>query len=452
MEERKPINVGEYESIPIGPASTPGCLTRAEAETIVYDLRKQFGCKNPSEWFRLRRDSVLAGGWVGVLTLPGVQVSIYPKIERHVDADKATPKDSPKADLLLMLMGAGFVDLDPKEAAKLDSQDSFIDHLALLYNRRLGRELTRGLPHDYVERHGLLGTLRGQIDFPAQVLADAQGIPALACVYDSFEADTRVNRILKAGLKAARQLCRSTPLRKKLRQTEVLLDEVANIEVGPKDVERQLQRLRRNEAHLRPLLKWAQVFLSGKSIDIRGDEDGRKGAGLMFRMWEVYEKYALNKLNETLATVGARFGCKLDAVGQNREWHLAAYDAEQASIPAFQLKPDILIRKNGVPILIADTKWKTLDDEEDSHVRTLGVHQADAYQLFAYSQIITPAGQKPLPLALFYPTPGEYTEVGCTPDTPLGHLGEPERTFHLDAKDQNPVDLRILRFPLPTIS
>ena len=451
MDEREPIIVGEYESIPIGSASTRGCLTREEAETLVYDLRKQFGCKNPSEWFRMRRDSVIAGGWVGVLTLPGIQVSVYPKIETHVDAEQTEAKAAPKADLLLMLMGAGFIDLDPKDASKLASQDSFIDHLAQLYNRRLGRELTRGLPHDYVERRGLLGTLRGQIDFPAQVLAEAQGTPALACVYDSFESDTRVNRILKAGLKAARRLCRGTQLRKKLRQTEMLLDEVAKVKVSAKDVERQLLRLRRNESHLRPLLKWAQLFLSSRSIDIRGDNNGQRGAGLMFRMWEVYEKYALNKLNETLAVIGGKAGCTLDAVGQIREWHLASYSEGPERTPAFQLKPDILIRKNGVPILIADTKWKTLDDEEDSNLRTLGVHQADAYQLFAYSQIITPAGQSPLPLALLYPTPGEYTETACTPDSPLGHLGEPERTFYLDAHDPHPVDLRILRFPLPTI-
>ena len=450
MSEREPIFVGEYEPIPIGPASERGHITREEAETLVYDLRKQFGCKNPSEWFRMRRDSVLAGGWVGVLTLPGIQVSVYPKVEAHVDSEQTEAKPAPKADLLLMLMGAGFIDLDPKDASKLASQDSFIDHLAQLYNRRLGRELTRGLPHDYVERRGLLGTLRGQIDFPAQVLAQAQGIPALACVYDSFESDTAVNRILKAGLKAARRLCRGSQLRKKLRQSEMLLDEVADIEVSEKDVERQLSRLRRNEAHLRPLLKWAQVFLSSRSIDIRGDNNGQRGAGLMFRMWEVYEKYTLNKLNETLAAIGNQAGCKLDAVGQNREWHLAAYDEGKGPTQAFQLKPDILIRKDGVPILIADTKWKTLEDEADSHLRTLGVHQADAYQLFAYSQIITPAGAKPLPLALLYPTPGEYTKNACTPDSPLGHLGEPERTFYLDPNDSHPVELRILRFPLPT--
>lgn len=64
---------------------------------------------------------------------------------------------------------------------------------------------------------------------------------------------------------------------------------------------------------------------------------------------------------------------------------------------------------------------------------------------------LTPAGQSPLPLALLYPTPGEYTETACTPDSPLGHLGETERTFYLVAHDPHPVDLRILRFPLPTI-
>ena len=55
MSEREPIIVGEYDPIRIGLASTPGRITREEADEII-GLRKDFGCKNPAEWFRLRHN------------------------------------------------------------------------------------------------------------------------------------------------------------------------------------------------------------------------------------------------------------------------------------------------------------------------------------------------------------------------------------------------------------
>ena len=49
--------------------------------------------------------------------------------------------------------------------------------------------------------------------------------------------------------------------------------------------------------------------------------------------------------------------------------------------PSFQLKPGIILRKNGEVRLIIDTKYKILDGKE----RYLGISQSDIYQMFAYS-------------------------------------------------------------------
>jgi len=69
--------------------------------------------------------------------------------------------------------------------------------------------------------------------------------------------------------------------------------------------------------------------------------------------------------------------------------------------------------------------------------------------MMAYTQIITPASEPPLPLALLYPEVGKYTDAGCSSDAPLAHLGEPVREFTLDPNDQSKISLKILHFPLP---
>ena len=451
MSEREPIIVGEYDPIRIGLASTPGRITREEADEII-GLRKDFGCKNPAEWFRLRHNrkegcmELTAGSWVGVLNLSDIQVSVYPKIDPTPDG---SPKSlaAPKADLLAMLLGAGYIDLDPKEVPKLDQNDAFVDHLAVLYNQKLLREITRGLPHNYIERREMLGTLRGRIDFERQMLATAKGLPTLACTYDSFEVDTRLNRVLKAGLKAARSLVHGKKTKQMLRRTEELLDEVQDVAVSVDYA--KATPISRGSRHLESLKQWAIVFLSRKPLDIRGKAQGQKGAGLMFRMWDVYERYAINQLNKTLAEVGKKAGCRLYAEGQKQTWKVATYQDAKGTRDAFTLKPDILIFKDGVPIMIADTKWKVLNDAEDEETAKLGVSQPDVYQMMAYTQIITPPGEQPLPLALLYPKVGKHDDTGCSTTAPLAHLGKALREFTIDPKDKSKISLKILHFPLP---
>jgi len=169
----------------------------------------------------------------------------------------------------------------------------------------------------------------------------------------------------------------------------------------------------------------------------------------MFRMWDVYERYAINQLNKTLAEVGKKAGCRLYAVGQKQTWKVATYEDAKGTNEAFTLKPDILIYRDDKPIMIADTKWKVLNDEENEETAKLGVSQPDVYQMMAYTQIITPPGEQPLPLALLYPKVGKYADDGCSTSAPLGHLGKALREFTIDPKDKSKISLKILHFPLP---
>jgi 5-methylcytosine-specific restriction endonuclease McrBC regulatory subunit McrC len=144
---------------------------------------------------------------------------------------------------------------------------------------------------------------------------------------------------------------------------EELLDEVQDVAVSA-DYARATP-IGRGSRHLESLKQWAVIFLSRKTLDVRGHAKGQQGAGLMFRMWDVYERYAINQLNKTLAEVGKKAGCRLYAVGQKQTWKVATYEDAKGTNEAFTLKPDILIYRDDKPIMIADTKWKVLNDAED---------------------------------------------------------------------------------------
>ena len=430
-------------------------LSRAEADQLI-GLRTHFGCKNSREWFRFHNSRTFkAGGWVGVIDLGRIQITVTPKIDREGQAGQI--------DLIKVLIGAGWVEDETYGPANLERHD-FLEIFAQWFAQRLHREATRGLPHNYVAREEALGTLRGRLNIGRQIMAIAAGQATLACDYDAFEADTPLNQTLKAGLRAALSLSQTTAVRARLRDTLALLDHVSDRWVTPEMAGRV--QLRRNERAFRPLLALARLFLQKKSPKIQGDADGSRAFGLMFSMWKLYEDYALAQLNRALKDVTDPSGATYFAKGQESLRHLAKYLEKKQVEDAFQVKPDVIIYRQAsndaepTPILIADTKWKDL--EEDQTKATLGVAQADAYQLFAYSHLYTKSGEPPLPLALLYPAVGDIKgsfSGQATPADLLGMLGQPKRTFYLDneneaakvPKDFDGVPLRIFDFPLPSL-
>jgi 5-methylcytosine-specific restriction enzyme subunit McrC len=376
-----------------------------------------------------------------------VQITVLPKIEG----------ENTRVDLVKVLVGSGWLDESFWGQSLMDDGSSLLSLFAQLYAKRLSTEISRGLPRRYVAHSDNLPTLRGRLDLDRQVGLMASGSPLLACEHDVFEVDTPVNQALKAGLSRALTLVDDPSLRFRLRNLRDLMDSISDRQIQPHDIDCIV--LGRNESRIRPLLSLARLFLMSKAPQIRGSESGVRSFGLMFSMWKLFEEYALNQLNKALVKISDS-EVAYYAKGQERQRHLARYlDGKSGTVEdPFQIKPDIIIyRETGgeaIPILIGDTKWKDL--EEDADKKTLGVSQADAYQLFSYSNLYTKSGDRPLPLALIYPTIGDSDGKlpgQSRPDQPLGALGSSRRTFHLDCESDGALDgvpLEIFDMPLPS--
>jgi 5-methylcytosine-specific restriction enzyme subunit McrC len=70
--------------------------------------------------------------------------------------------------------------------------------------------------------------------------------------------------------------------------------------------------------------------------------------------------------------------CKLKT--QARTHHLVRHLEQDW----FQLKPDLLIQKEGDNQLVLDTKWKLIDEKKSNGKEKYDLSQADFYQLYAY--------------------------------------------------------------------
>ena len=134
--------------------------------------------ESPLDWGY--RDKVHARNHVGVLRVPGLTIEILPKIDDAPGARRCLPvggagaatsgasaADVPaqalaRGNLLYMLSVAGTLPLAEVDLARLDARRFPLWELfALLFAKRLLRELRRGVEHDYVEREENLRYLRG---------------------------------------------------------------------------------------------------------------------------------------------------------------------------------------------------------------------------------------------------------------------------------------------------
>ncbi len=404
--QKAPVIFAENETQGIGGSDQ---LSLAEADLLVSErLRELAGCDNRYEWFTLSGSkSIRAGCWVGVIQLGRRTVEVLPKIENGTAGSRV--------DLNEMLAVA----LGVKGLSRLSSNSSagkFIEFFAYDYARRVSLLIQRGMPRRYVEQLGLLQTMKGRLDLPRQIQADAAAKPYIACAYDAFVADNPLSQFLKAGLVAATKLPVSPRTRRMLNSTLAELDEVSDRIVGRDELTQYT--LGRNEHDLLPLCHLASLLLRRKSFDTHlADGQGKTAPGfsLMFNMWEIFEAYAVHELNRVLKDtpwVAHGHGTRLDG----KAWYLGAGKL-------VQLKPDIVIRKrNGdkAIVCVADTKWKKdagyvtrMTKKNTLRTSVTGVHPADAYQALAYTATLSAeeglSFNEPLPVAIIYPKVGPRT-------------------------------------------
>ncbi len=425
------IPVLEYKPVDVSTgAGEPGLtITPAQAEEVI-SLAEHFGCVRPIEWFSYQgRDKLRAGCWVGSLRVGDAQIEVSPKIETGGAQDA-------RVDLISMLIGAGELDIELREVSQLAGSPRLIDALALWYSTRLARECSRGLLRDYRERRDDIPLVRGRLDVGRQWMNQAMRRPLAACVFDEYVEDSELNRILKAGLAAAlRSDVTSVEARRSMRSTLTLLEGVADQPITYSRA--SAYKPARREQRFKALLSLACLFISGSYTDVRskGSAD-KQGMGLMWNMWELFQEYAFRALvGENDADKKLKLPSNLQAQAQFRGPHLISNGQKDL----FMMMPDIVIMRDGIPVMICDTKWKlaekskkapkakkgkSMDKDEVTALSPggkLGISQSDLYQMFAYSRYFQARyGLKsPVPIAMIYPVPAGKETKEC-PKGPEG--------------------------------
>ncbi|WP_189644090.1 McrC family protein, partial [Deinococcus piscis] len=271
------------------------------------------------------------------------------------------------------------------------------------------RALRRGVPHAYVSVAEERAGLRGRLNLAQQVRQLPSRAHLLHVTYDEYRPDRPETRLVRSSLERIARLSAAESTRRLARKTLQVLDGVP----PSRDIRADLGawRLERGNTHFAPLESLVRLIL----FDLNPLTGGGsvRSVSVLFDMNKVYESYVAWLLRRDHPDWVIRTQVRGQALGTLH------------GQPVFRLRPDLHLTLPSGEVVIADTKWKRL---ENAPHRAYGVSQADAYQMLAYSATFHPAGLPgPQHLWLIYPRLPGFPEMR----EPIRLGGAVERHLHI---------------------
>ena len=338
------IELVEYEPVPaeLAPAELQQILT---TDLVAVSPLPAAGA------YELR-----AGSVVGTIVLRDVWLLIRPKVGL--------------ANLFFLLgFGAGITRWAP-ERFLYQSEPHLLDAAAWVFGAAVAQALKHGVAKGYQGREAALATLRGRLDVGRQARARQSRPYPLDCRFEEFTEDVALNRVLKAAHdRLLAQPCLDAAVAHRLRASRRAFSSVASVDYGPGAVPDL--RFTRLDHHWEEAYRLARLILQQQSL--RDRTGAALGSAFTVDVGRLFEQFVERVFREQAQRAG---------------WHLEA-QARRYLAAGLRIQPDIVLRRDGQDVAVADAKYKDPGDASSA----AGAYQDDLYQLLAYCVALgLPAG------------------------------------------------------------
>lgn len=331
-------------------------------------------------------------GYVGVLQHGGLFIEILPKVTQTQDEEALRIAKRNLREMLGYAMGAKVRHIG---VASQRLEDAPISELVIeLFAKELLEQLKQGVHHSYQERQESLGVLRGRLELGRHLRENYARRDRFAVRHESFEPDTKLNRVLKAACLSANKLTRSHKNKQTLSECLLSLDEVCAVE--PQQLGWESLVLDRGNARFERALLMAKMLLQG--LTPSGQRGGDEVFALLYEMDSLYERFVAGFIKREVIPAlpeSEGEGWKLVTQGGKPAQYVFP-DAKTA-----HLKPDLMLR-HGEQCLVMDTKWKHLSSTKADGKNNArdGISVTDLYQMLVYGYVFSSAT-----VLLIYPQP-----------------------------------------------
>jgi len=338
------------------------------------------------------RKTIKASQYVGLVRLGDTSLQILPKIASQGDFDKPEHTQeyndavrSAMHNLLVMLGIACDLPLRAQDLANLHRETGdWLEILTRLFALELHRQFQTGIPHAYITIEDRLPVIRGRWRIGQQVARHAHDRTRFDVSYDEFSPNTPLNRVFAQTVDALWRLTQDTYNRRLLLDLRNWLAECKH----PREVlQTDLAKVsfsRLNE-RFRPAFNLAKLFWEQRLVQLStGDFAAFAFVFDMNRLFEGFVSHFLQRHHKRILQGAWQDGFfRLQAKGQSVHLAERTIPGQVIGKPVFRLIPDIVLGSpDGVPYLIADTKYKRLSPQ----LAAGGVAEGDAYQMLAYAR------------------------------------------------------------------
>lgn len=333
------------------------------------------GADDDGEDYVVSRDALgrwWTGRYIGDLSLDGRRLEIRPRLGEVVIEE---------------WLGEVLNLVAVPDTATHQHSDSFIARLMGAVWCRAVDQASRHGPPSFRRNHRHEGFyIRGRLDVRATARLRSCGSPHVASVQSFRDLDNDVSRTLVAAERVLTARIGHDHWRTP-RVDEILPGLRSAVGARPRlPARRALGRIRYTPI-TRPFktvadLSWRLAQLQGYSAS---SEHG-KSEGLLIDVAELWELFVVKCLERALPALRVEHGTHAQA--QNG-WLLSSVTDDRAGLG--RLKPDVLAHDGPTVAVVADAKYKRLEDRWPD--RPQGVDRADLYQLTSYLARYSPKGE-----------------------------------------------------------
>ena len=312
-------------------------------------------------------DYIKLGSQVGYLETADLGIEILPKTALHT----ADHQQDQLRELLHKMISVVF----QVRSKEMHSAHLVRNRLPLhewIYQQFLNELqvlLRKGLKGDYERVARTEKFMRGRLDI-RQVMRRKVGQDHLFPVeYDAFNFNRLENRLIKTALT---DLFKHTKNRENWRIANEMMQRLSDLETVH-SAHLQLNQWQEHKLmqRYRAIFPWCRLIL--EKMNPHFQQGQHKGIALLFPMEKLFEAYVGDYLKRNCVNY--------DVQTQEQKHHLVMHQGQGY----FQLKPDFVLRHQlSDQLIIADSKWKMIDESKGNRTDKYGIAQSDLYQMLAY--------------------------------------------------------------------